>query len=159
MTTTPLTLDEQAERMTDFLEGLLDAFGYDGEVARTTIDDTTIELAVDGDDLGLLIGPKGQTLSSIQELARVASTRDAGFPTDGRVRIDVAGYRQRRREALERFAQKVAAEVKESGRQKVLEPMSPPDRKVVHDTVNGIDGVRTYSEGEDAARRVVIAPA
>lgn len=159
MTTTPLTLDEQAERMTDFLEGLLDAFGYDGEVARTTIDDTTIELAVDGGDLGLLIGPKGQTLSSIQELARVASTRDAGFPTDGRVRIDVSGYRQRRREALERFAQKVAAEVKESGRQKVLEPMSPPDRKVVHDTVNGIDGVRTYSEGEDAARRVVIAPA
>lgn len=156
--TTPLTLEEQADRMTEFLDGLLDAFGYDGSIERVTIDDETIELAIEGDDLGLLIGPKGQTLASVQELARVASTRDAGFPTDGRVRIDVGGYRQRRREALERFAQKVAAEVRDSGRQKVLEPMSPPDRKVVHDTVNTIDGVRTFSEGEDAARRVVIAP-
>jgi spoIIIJ-associated protein len=156
--TTPLTLEEQADRMTEFLDGLLGAFGYDGSIERVTIDDETIELAIEGDDLGLLIGPKGQTLASVQELARVASTRDAGFPTDGRVRIDVGGYRQRRREALERFAQKVAADVLDSGRQKVLEPMSPPDRKVVHDTVNTIDGVRTFSEGEDAARRVVIAP-
>ncbi len=156
--TTPLTLEEQADRMTEFLDGLLDAFGYDGSIERVVIDDETIELAIEGEDLGLLIGPKGQTLASVQELARVASTRDAGFPTDGRVRIDVGGYRQRRRDALERFATKVADEVRETGHQKVLEPMSPPDRKVVHDTVNSIDGVRTFSEGEDAARRVVIAP-
>ena len=155
---TPLTLDEQADRMSEFLEGLVEAFGYEGTVTSEDIDDETIELAIEGDDLGLLIGPKGQTLSAIQELARVASTRDAGFPTDGRVRIDVSGYRQRRREALERFATKVAEEVVVSGTQKVLEPMSPPDRKVVHDTVNSIDGVRTFSEGEDSGRRVVIAP-
>jgi len=74
------------------------------------------------------------------------------------VRIDVSGYRQRRREALERFVQGIAAEVKESGVQKALEPMAPPDRKVVHDTVNDIDGVTTVSEGEDSRRRVVILP-
>ena len=76
----------------------------------------------------------------------------------GRVRLDVAGYRQRRREALERFTRSVADEVKESGVQKVLEPMAPADRKVVHDTVNEIDGVRTVSEGEEPRRRVVVVP-
>jgi spoIIIJ-associated protein len=75
-----------------------------------------------------------------------------------RVRVDVSGYRQRRREALERFVQQIATDVVSSGVQKALEPMSPPDRKVVHDTVNEIDGVHTVSEGEDARRRVVIIP-
>jgi spoIIIJ-associated protein len=77
----------------------------------------------------------------------------------GRIRLDVGGYRQRRREALERFTQSIAEEVRASGVQKALEPMSPADRKVVHDTVNEMDGVSTISEGEDARRRVVIIPA
>lgn len=153
-----ITLDEQAARMGEFLEGLLGAFDYQGTVTRHQVDDDTIELQIEGEDLGLLIGPKGQTLAAIQDLARVASTRDEHGPTDGRVRIDVGGYRERRRDALERFTRKVADEVLETGRQKVLEPMSPPDRKVVHDTVNTIDGVRTFSEGEDSRRRVVITP-
>ncbi len=70
----------------------------------------------------------------------------------------MGGYRQRRREALERFVQQIAADVISSGERKALEPMSPPDRKVVHDAVNEIDGVHTVSEGEDARRRVVILP-
>jgi spoIIIJ-associated protein len=76
-----------------------------------------------------------------------------------RVRVDVAGYRARRKAALERFAIGVAESVKESGVAKALDPMGSADRKVVHDVVNGIDGVATVSEGEDAARRVVIRPA
>ena len=107
---------------------------------------------------GLLIGPKGQTLQAIQELSRSALQRQKPGETHARIRVDVSGYRQRRREALERFVQGIAAEVKESGVRKALEPMSPPDRKVVHDTVNEIDGVITVSEGEDARRRVVILP-
>ena len=75
------------------------------------------------------------------------------------MRVDVAGYRQRRREALERFARTVAEEVRASGVQKALEPMSPPDRKIVHDTVNEMDGVSTLSEGDEPRRRVVITPA
>jgi spoIIIJ-associated protein len=75
------------------------------------------------------------------------------------VRIDVAGYRQRRKEALERFASQVAADVVASGAAKALEPMHPADRKVVHDAINEIDGVRTTSEGEEPRRRVVILPA
>ena len=75
-----------------------------------------------------------------------------------RIRVDVSGYRARRREALEAFVRTVAEDVRASGTQKALEPMSPPDRKVVHDTVNEIDGVHTISEGEDQRRRVVIIP-
>jgi spoIIIJ-associated protein len=75
-----------------------------------------------------------------------------------RVRVDVAGYRARRKAALERFATGVAESVRESGVAKALDPMGSADRKVVHDVVNGIDGVVTVSEGEDEARRVVIRP-
>ena len=153
-------LQEQGEVVRAFLVDLLDAFGLDGEVsASTDVDDAAVELDVRGDDLGLLIGPKGQTLQAIQELSRSALQRQKPGEAHARVRIDVAGYRQRRREALERFVTGIAQEVKDTGVQKALEPMSPPDRKVVHDTVNEIDGVTTVSEGEDARRRVVILPA
>ena len=104
------------------------------------------------------MGPKGATLAAIQELSRTVVHRQVPGTAEGRVRVDVAGYRQRRREALERFVQQVAEQVRTSGVQKALEPMSPPDRKVVHDTVNGIDGVGTLSEGEEPRRRVVIVP-
>ena len=117
-------------------------------------------MQVEGDDLGLLIGPKGQTLAAIQELSRTVVQRQASGTHHGRVRLDVSGYRQRRREALERFARPVADEVQASrASQKALEPMNAADRKVVHDTVNEIDGVSTVSEGEDQRRRVVILPA
>ena len=76
-----------------------------------------------------------------------------------RLRVDVGGYRERRREALAAFARQVADEVRESQVERGLEPMSPPDRKVVHDTVAEIEGVATSSEGEEPRRRVVIRPA
>jgi len=158
MTSDDATVEEQAEIITDFMEGLLEAFSYDGDVTQDRIDDDTIELQVNGDDLGLLIGPKGQTLSAIQELSRTVVQRRASGSHHGRVRLDVSGYRLRRREALARFATQVAEEVRETGIQKALEPMNPADRKVVHDTVNEIDGVSTLSEGEDQRRRVVLIP-
>lgn len=151
-------LAEQGEVVRAFLLDLLDAFGLDGTVTATPAEEGAVELDVTGEDLGLLIGPKGQTLQAIQELSRSALQRQKPGEAHARVRVDVSGYRQRRREALERFVQGVAEQVKESGVQKALEPMSPPDRKVVHDTVNEIEGVSTVSEGEDARRRVVILP-
>jgi spoIIIJ-associated protein len=158
MSTTDVTVHEQADIIRTFLEGLVQAFGVEGTLEQEQIDDDTIEVKVVGDDLGLLIGPKGNTLVAVQELARTVVQRQASGTHHGRVRIDVGGYRQRRREALERFTTQVAEQVKESGLQKALEPMVASDRKVVHDTVNGIDGVRTLSEGEEPRRRVVIAP-
>ncbi len=158
MSSDDATVEQQADIIADFVEGLVEAYGLDGEVTQTTIDDETIEVQIEGDDLGLLIGPKGQTLTAIQELSRTVVQRRASGTHHGRVRLDVSGYRQRRREALERFARSVADDVRQSGVQKALEPMNAADRKVVHDTVNEIDGVSTVSEGEDQRRRVVILP-
>jgi spoIIIJ-associated protein len=142
----------------EFLSGLISAFGVQGSVSRTLLDEgDTIELAVEGADVGMLIGPRGATLAAIQELTRTVAQRKAG-EGQPRIVVDVAGYRKDRREALERFTREVAAQVVATGVVRVLEPMPPADRKVVHDTVNTIDGASTTSEGEEPRRRVVIQP-
>ena len=158
VTTDDVTVEEQAEIVEGFLEGLVDAFGVTAEIRHDRVDDDTIELDLVGPDLGLLIGPKGRTLWAIQELSRTVVQRQATGTHHGRVRIDVGGYRQRRKEALERFTQQVASEVQESGVARSLEPMGAADRKIVHDTVNDMDGISTTSEGEEPRRRVVIVP-
>lgn len=148
---------DEGELAESFLRGLLDATGVDYILDRRQIEDETVELAVQGDDLGLFIGHRGQTLAAIQELTRTVVQRQGPGPHQ-RVLVDVADYRKARREALERFTRDVAEQVLASGKERVLEPMRPPDRKVVHDTINGIDGVSTASEGEEPRRRVVITP-
>jgi len=153
---TELDLDAQAANVRSFLEGLADAFDAEATVAVEAVDEDTLEAKMTGDDLGLLIGPKGQTLQAVQELARAILSKEG--PGSARLRVDVGGYRERRREALERFTTQVAEQVLGSGTAASLEPMSPADRKVVHDTINGIDGVRTISEGEEPRRRVVVLP-
>ena len=141
----------------EFLNGLVTAFGTTGAVSVNR-EDGEIEVLVDGSDLGLMVGPGGATLLAIQDLTRVASQRRLG-DQDTRLRIDIAGYRERRREALSRFAEKVATEVKETGSSRMLEPMTSADRKIVHDTLVEFEGVTTRSEGEDPRRRVVVEPA
>jgi len=153
-----ITLEEQEPTATGFVRGLVAAFGVEAEVASRMVDDEHLEVAVTGEDLGLLVGPRGATLSAIQELTRTAIAQQHAGRLQGRLRIDVAGYRARRQEALERFARQQAQRVKETGMKVALEPMSPPDRKIVHDAINGIEGVRTASEGEDRRRHVVILP-
>ena len=158
MTDQDVPIDEQGEVAAEFLRGVLERFGADAEVVAHRIDDDTVELRIEGEDLGRLIGPKGAALQSLQELSRTVVQRKTGART-GRVLVDVSGYRQRRREALARFATQVATDVRSSGVRVVLEPMIPADRKVIHDTINGIDGVATTSEGEEPQRRVVVYPA
>ncbi|MGH9245839.1 MAG: protein jag [Acidimicrobiales bacterium] len=154
-----LSPPEQAAIVQDFLTGLVGAFGLSATVVDGQLDEDTMEVRVEGDELGLLIGPRGQTLQAVQELARATVQRRLAGGHEARVRIDVAGYRQRRREALARFAEQVAADVAASGAPKALEPMGGADRKVVHDTINEIVGVATVSQGEEPYRRVVIVPA
>ncbi len=153
----PAQLEREREIATEFIDGLVAAFGLDGEVS-TLIDDDEIEVAVAGDDLGLLIGPRGQTLVAVQELTRTVVHR-AMPDRSGWLRVDVSGYRQRRKEALERFTVQVASEVIASGERRMLEPMGAADRKIVHDAAQKVDGVVTLSEGEEPDRRVVIARA
>jgi spoIIIJ-associated protein len=140
----------------EFMTGLATAFGTSA-TAELHVDGSEIDVQVNGSDLGLLIGPGGRTLMAVQDLARVASQRRLG-DHDTRLRIDVAGYRERRRVALEKFATAVAHEVTESGTGKALEPMASADRKIIHDTIQSIDGVTSHSDGEEPRRRVVITP-
>jgi spoIIIJ-associated protein len=149
-------LEAASARVVAFLDGLLAAANASGSASATVVDGEVL-VDVTGDDLGLFIGPKGQTLLAVQELARaVVSRRDVGFV---RLRLDIAGYWIARREALGKFAHDVARSVIESGVTRVLEPMGAADRKIVHDAVAEIDGVVTRSQGEDPHRRVVISPA
>ena len=150
-------LEEQAAEASSFLSGLVERMGLRAEVTSQVLDEDNVEVRVDGDELGILVGPRGTTLSSLQELTRTVIQRRLGAH-NGRLLVDVAGYRQKRKVALERFTREVAEQVKSTGQRRVLEPMSPPDRKVVHDTVNTIEGLTTTSEGEEPRRRVVIMP-
>ena len=157
---TEISREDQERIAQEFLEGVLGAFEMDGSVAvaEEPADDGAIELAVTGQELGLLVGQKGMTLNSLQELTRTVVQRNADGAKTDRLRVDVAGYRARRTAALQEFATKIANDVLDSGSEKLLEPMGPADRKVVHDTINDIDGVDTGSEGEEPRRRVVIRP-
>jgi len=150
-------LAEQATAGRAFLDGLMHQVAASAAIEARELDPETVELAVDGADLGFLIGPKGATLAALQDVTRTVVHRKTGG-RNGRIMVDVAGYRQKRKVALERFTRQAAAAVLETGRSRALEPMSPPDRKVVHDTVNEIEGVSTVSQGEEPVRRVVINP-
>ena len=156
--TVDVDLAEHSRIVTEFLDGLVDSFDLEGRVEAVSIDEETTEVRVEGRDLGILVGPKGNTLAAIQELSRTVIHRKVSGTAAGRVRLDVAGDRQRRREALEQFTRGVAEEVRSSGVQKALEPMGSADRKVVHDAVNEIEGVSTISEGDEPRRRVVLTP-
>lgn len=152
-----VTLAEQGEAAKEFLSGLLDRFGLEAMLEVRELDEQTVEIAADGEGLGMLVGPKGATLASIQDVTRTVVQRQFPHRTD-RILVDVARYRERRAAALRRFAEDVAAEVRTSGAERALEPMSPPDRKVVHDTVVGLEGVSSSSRGEEPSRYVVISP-
>jgi len=140
---------------TTFLEGLVKSAGLNGSVSAK-VEGEHIDIDVLGDDLGFLVGTKGATLLALQDLTRVVSQRRLG-DHETRLRVDVAGYREKRREALTRFALKVAADVKSSGQARALEPMNSSDRKIVHDALTELEGISTRSEGSDPFRRVVVA--
>jgi spoIIIJ-associated protein len=151
----PVDLEDQARVATEFVEGLTRVMKLPGTVTAQVTEDDVIHVDVRGDDLGLLIGPRGATIEAIHELVKSALQRHTGGQ-GGRVSVDVAGYREKRRLALEAFVQGVAAKALESGRDQVLDPMNSADRKVVHDAVATIDGVVSESQGEEPRRRVVI---
>ena len=153
-----LTLEQQGEAAQQFLSGLVQEFGLDATVSFSEVDEETVQVAAIGDDLGLLVGPRGATLSAVQDLTRTFVQRQSENRTD-RILVDVGGYREKRNAALRRFAEGIAEEVRSSGDERALEPMSPADRKVIHDAVNELDGVETRSDGMEPTRYVVIAPA
>lgn len=148
------SIEDQAKVAEEFLTGLIASFGLDGEV-QTRIEDDVLYLDVVGEQTEALVGPKGSTMYAVLELTRTTvQRRTFGAP---RMRIDIAGYGARRREALTIYTGKLAEQLLENGGEIMLEPMNAADRKVVHDAAAAIDGVRTYSEGDEPRRAVVIA--
>ena len=145
---------DQSADIRRFLEGLLSAFGLEGEV-KERIEDGVIYIDVVGEQTEALVGPKGTIIQAVLELCRTIVQRKT---MDGaKIRLDIAGYSERRREALRIYTNRLAEKIKAEGGEVMLEPMNAADRKVVHDTVAEIDGVRTFSEGEEPRRSVVIA--
>jgi spoIIIJ-associated protein len=152
-------LVDEATAATSFLTGLVEALNVPASVSVVTVEDGELEARVEGGDLGLLIGPRGQTLQALQDLTRLAVQQQRGGVRGGWLRVDVSGYRAKRKDALERFTTQVVQQVLESGTPRSLEPMGAADRKIVHDMAGTVGGVVTSSEGEEPNRRVVISPA
>ncbi len=145
---------EQAEMVKDFLVGLLEAFGLEGDV-ECKVEEDIILANITGEQTEALVGPKGAILQSIMELSRTIVQRKS--QAGARIRLDIGGYTERRREALRIYTGRLVEKVTEEGGEIMLEPMNAADRKVVHDAAADLGGVRTFSEGEEPRRSVVIA--
>ena len=148
-------LEQESEIAADYIEGLLDVADLDGDIDMDVEGDRPV-VSVVGATLTELVGPKGEVLEALQELTRLAVHRQTG--TRSRIMLDVGGYRARRRQELAELGRTAAEEVSRTGVPQRLEAMTPFERKVVHDAVAAV-GLRSESEGEEPARRVVVLPA
>jgi spoIIIJ-associated protein len=147
-------LEQEGEIAADYLEELLEIADLDGDLDMDVEGDRAT-VSIVGADLPQLIGDRGEVLEALQELTRLAVYRETGERS--RLMLDVSGHRAERRRALEERAAGVAAQVKESGQPVELEPMSPFERKVVHDAVAAA-GLTSESEGVEPRRYVVVLP-
>jgi spoIIIJ-associated protein len=147
---------EVEDAVQDLLELIADALGLDADVEVATDGDTVTGTLV-GDDLGLFIGRHGQTIDAVQHLAQRIVFK--GAPSDLRVVIDAAGYRDRRATALRRQADDAADEALRYGRPVALDAMVASERRLVHEHLRERGDVETYSEGNEPDRHLVVAPA
>jgi spoIIIJ-associated protein len=151
----PEMVEADTERAGDFLEGLLDALDVDGDIT-TWVDEVGGHIDLEGSDLDVLVGSNGETLDALQELTRLAVLRQSKRRV--RLLLDVNGFRARHREQLITFVKATAEQVIRTREDHEFQPMSPAERKIVHDAVAAIEGAWTESLGEDPHRRVVIRP-
>ncbi|SDI83633.1 spoIIIJ-associated protein [Frankineae bacterium MT45] len=146
-------LVQEGDIAADYLERLLDIVDYDGDIDLDVENDRAV-VAIVGTGLQSLVGPQGKTLDALQELTRLAVHQKTGVRS--RLMLDVSGHRQARRNELGALAAETAREVLASGESIRLTPMNPFERKVVHDVIGSIDGVRSDSDGEEPNRCVVV---
>lgn len=139
----------------DYLERLLDIADVDGDIDMD-VEGTRAVVAIVGDNLDALVGQNGQTLEALQELTRLAVVAQTGVRS--RLMLDVGGFRARRKVELTEVGNRAAERVVESGEPVKLAPMTPFERKVVHDAIAAADGVHSESEGVEPERRVVVLP-
>ena len=151
---TPAQPGSVEEKIEIFLKGLLEHMGSKAEPHASKVDGNTYEVELVGEDLGYLIGRRGDTLDAIQHLCNYAVGRNV----EGHIRInvDAENYRQKREESLQHYAQKKAQQVLKAHRRTTLEPMNAYERHVIHSALQDTDRITTYSVGSEPNRRVVI---
>lgn len=138
----------------DYLEELLDLLDFDGDIDLDVEGSRAVVSIGGSEDLNKLVGRKGEVLDALQELTRLAVHQKTGVRS--RLMLDIASWRRRRREELAALGDKVARRVLESGEREELSPMTPFERKIVHDAVAAVSGVHSESEGAEPSRRVVV---
>ena len=149
-------LVEEGDVAGDYLERLLDLLDFDGDIDLDVEGDRAMVSIEGGDDLQKLVGRKGEVLDALQELTRLAVQQSTGDRS--RLMLDVAGWRAGRREELSSQGTAAAERVRDGGEREELPPMTPFERKIVHDAVAQVDGVVSESEGAEPNRRVVVLP-
>jgi len=151
----PALPEDPAERVASVLAQVVEALDLE---AKVSVEENNEEISarIDGEDVGVLIGRRGQTIDAVQLLCYRIAFRGRGDRK--RVSVDASGYRERRREAIERQADRAAERALETGKEIEIEPMSPSERKVAHDRLKDRPGVETFSEGEEPERCVIVAP-
>ena len=138
----------------EFLTNVLKAMDMEVEIKTSIDEEGALCIEMNGDNMGILIGKRGQTLDSLQYLTnRVANKTQDGYV---RVKLDTEDYRRRRKETLENLAKNIAHKVKRTRRSVSLEPMNPYERRIIHSALQGDRSVTTHSEGEEPYRRVVV---
>ncbi|KOV88893.1 single-stranded DNA-binding protein [Nocardia sp. NRRL S-836] len=140
----------------DYLERLLDLLDYDGDIDLDVEGGRAVVSIDGGEDLSKLVGPRGNVLESLQELTRLAVQQETGVRS--RLMLDIAQWRAGRRAELAELGRTTAEKVAASGERARLHPMTPFERKVVHDAVAAVAGVHSESEGEEPQRRVIVFP-
>lgn len=138
----------------DYLERLLDLLDFDGDIDLDVESGRAIVSVEGGSDLEKLVGNRGHSLEALQELTRLAVQQETGVRS--RLMLDVAGWRAARRSELSELGRTTAETVAQSGEETRLRPMTPFERKIVHDAVAAVDGVHSESEGEEPKRKVVV---
>jgi len=147
---------DAVQRVSDLMEEIADALDLDAEI-EVGESDGEIRVVLDGDDLGLFIGRHGQTIDAVQHLAYKVAGR--GGRSGPRVSVDASGYRERRRQVLEREAGEAAARATDSNLPVALDAMSAVERKIVHEFLKDRGEVETWSEGVEPDRHLVVGPA
>jgi spoIIIJ-associated protein len=146
-------LEREGDIAADYLEALLDIADLDGDI-DIDVEGSRAAVSIVGADLSRLVGAEGETLEALQELTRLAVHRETGVRS--RLMLDIGGHRARRRTELADLGRTQAEKVRDTGETVRLDPMTPFERKVVHDAVAAVEGVLSESEGEEPERRIVI---
>lgn len=145
-----------ADVAANYLRSILSGMGLQNIQVEIREEEAGAELVLTGEDIGFIIGHRGETLDALQYLASlVANHVDESYY---RITLDVGNYREKRKETLENLGKKMAARAVKTGRNAALEPMNPYERRIIHTAVQSVEGAKSWSEGEDLARHVVIGP-